>query len=100
MIKTTSDMVFEIATVMAEKKEAAIKKAINYYFKGKPWNEEIVAEIGAFDIYHEGDEVFRMGRTELILFGKMATHVEIDGDQVLCSYHQPYRELYIEDEDL
>ena len=82
------------ANEMAEKKESVIKKAIDHYFKGLPWDESILEELGAIDYISNGTETFRMGQIDLVTFGIMGTNISIDNEQVITTYNQPYTELY------
>jgi len=88
------DQAFFIASVMANRKEAALRVAIDYWFAGKPWDENTLEQIAGVRIDADGTETFYIGDDDLIEFSPLQTKIDIEGERVMCLYSQPFKGLF------
>jgi hypothetical protein len=91
-------MVYESGAAIAKRKEAALKKALDYYYATPLWPMDDIAEQCRVVVNWDGEEIFYMGDVELVSFMPPTTLIEIDDDlddgTVSCKFHQLIKELY------
>ena len=90
----TQEKAFYAASVMASRKEQAIKAAIDFYFQGSPWDETTIEEKAGMNIDADGAETFFINSVDLIRFGPLQSNIIIEDEKVMCTYTQPILELY------
>ncbi len=88
------DLIFETADRIMGRKERALEKAIDWFFKNTSWDEDHLDEYASHDIYSDGSEKFCIGDTELVYFGQLITRIDIVNNTVHCLVAQVIVDLY------
>ena len=91
------DQIYQTGAEFAERKEAAIKKALAHYYKTPIWDEDEIADRGVITYHATGQEIFSMGDVDLVLFMPPTTNIEIEANRVTCTLHQGIMELYCDE---
>lgn len=89
------ELIFETADRLLGRKERALEKAIDWYFKNIDWDEGHLEEHAGHEIWADGTEIFYIADTKLITFGPMVSQIEITQNQVHILVAQNFTEHYV-----
>jgi len=90
----TQEQAFYIASVMANRKEQAIKAAIQHHFGDSEWDENTLEKYAGINVDPDGTETFFIGQIKLVRFGPLESKIDIEGDRVMLLFHQTILELF------
>jgi len=93
-MNNTQDTSFYIASVMANRKERAIKAAIQHHFGDSKWDESTLEKHAVIIVDADGTETFFIGQIELVRFGPLESKIDIEGERVVILFNQSILELY------
>ena len=85
---------FYVASIMATRKEQAIKAAILHHFGDSKWDENTLEKHAGINVDPDGTETFFIGQIELVRFGPLESKIDIEGDRVMLLFNQPILEIY------
>ncbi len=84
---------YEVASVLAERKEQAIKAAFDHYFG--EWSEE---SIGESNIEHvvlgDGTTTLNINNETAVIFMRIYSDIEVNGKTIIVRYRQDIVDLY------
>jgi len=86
---------FNIAEVMASRREQALQRAISHYFGENSWDEDVLREHGHLECAMDGAELFLIKGTPLVSFGPVESKIDIHNNYVDCLYYQEIKEIYL-----